>query len=146
MEKQLQNTVNDLLQNSIEAFNHGDDWMAGKIPDVVEQLLLWNFTTSLIANVFAWLGFVLVIVFAIEAHSKCVRDRAEGKSWTQGRYCGTSYDYDAAILIPKAVAVFYGAVLFFVYTSGVGLTWLQILIAPKFYLLEYAADFSEIKP
>ena len=119
MNEQLQNTVNEILQRSIEAFNKGADWMAGQIPDVIEQLLMWHATKSFILF---FVAFALSVAFAlnIKRFYRFVRAELEGA--------------EPLVSLPVAMS------MFFLWLAIQELAWLQILIAPKLYILEYAAE------
>ena len=143
MNEQLQQTINEILTRSIEAFNQGADWMAGQIPDVVEQLLLWKFTISLVAFMAALLVLVFSSVILPKILSDIEKNAVEAynnkEPWTRFGIYGqlTSNAFDARIgngWIPYALSGI--SILFILFN----LTWLKIWIAPKLYLLEYAAQ------
>lgn len=95
------------------------DFAQQQIPDVIEQLLRWNFAKSLIAFLFGIIaiGIVSFSIFCLQKKGK----------WE---------DFD--------INTVSGMMVIFIGTPSLSLvfcnlTWLQIWIAPKVYLLEYAA-------
>ena len=108
----------------MEAFNQGADWLAGEIPDVVSQLLLWNSVSSFLTMLIGMLILSGAYKLGQAARKEVSKgDREKDLDIVYG--CGFS----------AAIVVVIGAITFFE-----GLDWLKIWIAPKLYLLEYAAD------
>lgn len=123
------NNLESVLVESINKFNgaidKGVDFALEQSPDVIQQLLVWNATLSAISM----LAFVLLAIAWIVAEIKLFNKLKKEEQLD---------DIDA---------------IFFVYIAGglariiptlaishlFSLTWLKILIAPKLYLLEYAA-------
>lgn len=126
MNEELQNTVNDILVRAIESFNSGADWLAGEIPDVVEQLLLWHFVESIL--VFFVMTMSLMAIVAVDVITKKFIDENENNN------------KDDALLKWWAANVAVFPFILLVYFTVINMNWLKIWIAPKLYLLEYAAD------
>lgn len=115
------------------------DFLAAEIPDVIQQLLIWHAIESLI-----W--FLPGLLFIAAPWFVYWRLGGRGKpaepKYGEARYEETlTHNYTGGINgdVMGALCIF-GLV-----TSGVGFTlvmnsleWLQILVAPKLYLLEYA--------
>lgn len=134
MNEQLQTAVTALIQKSITAFEAGAEFLGDQIPDVINQLLLWNLVISIIEM---FLG--LLILTGVYFHLK-----AQLKYWSEPIvtvfYDQTKTDYringdhgalsllNIFLILPIAFAI-----------SKLNLIWLQIWIAPKLFLIEYAA-------
>ena len=118
----IQDTANQALQQmltmAVNGLQGAVDFSKTQIPDVVHQMLMWNAVSSAIVQAVC---LFIVVVYVIVAYKFC-----------------DSEDFDSdAILITLMVGLF---------TVGVPLTiaalnfdWLQILVAPKYYILQQAA-------
>lgn len=117
-----QNLLNEVLKKAIDTATTSGQWLAGQIPDVVNQLLLWKF----------WQNAILAIVFAVLIVSYATisyRIRNIKDYWDD---------------TPEWVWIFWvvGGVISSAMWVGVvecAFEALQIAIAPKVWLLEYAA-------
>ena len=120
MNEQLQLAVNTLIQTSLNAIDKGTTFLSKEIPEVIQQLLLWKAIASfiefssgifLIGGTFAWLIY-------------------QYKYWT------TPIETHPLVILNLfcVIPLIYGI-------SCINLIWLQIWIAPKLYLIEYAKDF-----
>ena len=133
MNEQLQLAVSTLIQTSLNAIDKGTAFLSNQIPEVIQQLLLWkaiasfiefSFGIFIIGGIFAWLIY-------------------QYKYWTTPvtTLWGTTkvrFEDDVGVFsllnIFLIIPLIYGS-------SCINLIWLQILIAPKLYLIEYAKDF-----
>ena len=128
MNELLKEKATESLIDIIDSVTEVKDFAIEQAPDVVRQLLTWEFTFSLInflAGVLCLTVSIVVLVVTFKNGSK--------KGWTD------SGDFIRASLALGLVL----SVLFFITGICVAascLTWLQIAIAPKLFLIEYAAD------
>lgn len=115
MNEQLQNALADILIKATETAEKAGEFVLTELPDVVQQLLWWKFAESVLLTL---IGFaVLPAVFFVR------RKYSEDSSFDEVFFW-------IVASMPCVVAV----ILIF------HLGWLQILIAPKVYLIEYAAE------
>ena len=129
------NTLNGALIELIGKTNDGITFLSSEIPDVISQLLMWHMTISLLSTL---LGVILIasFLYALKTYS------GKGKllDETRREYAQTlTHDKDGDM----ADRVYITAMVF---STGIGgsiflldIKWLKILIAPKVYLIEYAA-------
>lgn len=146
MNEQSQKVLTDLLQKASNGIDSAVSFSQAQIPDVVHQLLVWKFVNSLIITIFAITSIPLVLWF-MKKQLRKVPDGVigcEGYSWDSGRtkYAETLiWDKKGEISFasfPLGVFLFiYGCTVIGVLTN---LTWLKIWLAPKLYLIEYAAS------
>jgi hypothetical protein len=122
MNEQLQQALLAILTQTVDAVKAGTTFLMAQLPDVIQQLLIWKATQSAI-----WCGFWLlmsVIILLIIRHY-----------WKPREY----YDGYWDTLGPFGIFPFIFC-LNFAMIAMTNYEWLQILIAPKIYLIEYAAS------
>ena len=132
-------TLDQALVAIINKTSNGIDsattFLSQQLPDVVQQLLLWYFTYSLILTI---IGIIIASV------TTYVLIKYSGK----GEIIPGSYDYletlthdDDGYLSPRTIFTgLVALVLYIISMSLISLTWLKIWIAPKIFLIEYAAS------
>ena len=133
MNEQLQLAVSTLIQTSLNAIDKGTTFLSNQIPEVIQQLLLWKAVASfiefssgifIIGGIFAWLIY-------------------QYKYWTT-TVTTTWGDTKKRILDDTGPFILLNLFLIIPLLYGsscINLIWLQIWIAPKLYLIEYAKDF-----
>lgn len=135
----VQDKATEVLLNLVTKAANGLDaavaFSKEQIPDVVAQLLMWNLVSSALLCL---LSILLIIIPPIilcwlfkQLDNKVPRT-------VHQKYSDSSGDFDAAVaatIIGGILSVIFGCVMFFN-----NFDWLKILIAPKLYLLEYAAS------
>ncbi len=170
MNEQAQQALANLLSMAVDGLNGAVEFSKAQLPEVVEQLLMWHMVESLIWFSLGGILLLGVVVEAFvvnamrkrpmtdeqqAARIKELRDAYDaGEAWTRHSSHGvvTSMTYDARMASAKNNTVdnddLYGIAalvallpLFFgVILAANNLEWLKIMIAPKLYLLEYAAQ------
>jgi hypothetical protein len=149
MNEQANKTLAELLQKASAGIDAAVSFSQAQIPDVVHQLLVWNFVHSVILTVIAVASVPLVVWFV---RNQCKKQEVgiiggEGYSWERGnpRYATTLiWDYKGELnltIIPFSAVLFGWAV--FVISAIANPTWLKIWLAPKLYLIEYAAGLMK---
>lgn len=120
----IQDPLTEALLSIINSVGNAKDFVLAEIPDVIQQLLMWHFCRSLI-----WflLG-VSMCVGMIVITKKCI------KHWD-----GIIEEMDDAVILP-IIFVYAPLVITSILVTALNTTWLQIWIAPKVYLIEYAAN------
>lgn len=130
MNEQLQQAVATMIQQALDAFSKGASFMAAEIPEVVHQLLLWHAVRSAAMTA---LGVLILVVFVITSYYQFKWWLAKDPdSKYNERRISTGYGpaalFNLIWSLPIAFAV-----------NIMNLTWLQIWLAPKVWLIEYAA-------
>lgn len=118
MTEELQGALKDILNGVLTA----KDFMLAELPEVIQQLLLWKFCLSLSHII---LGFLLVALVFFARH-KC----SKLESWNPRTDDLFSYGISVVVSCILILITF-------------NLTWLQIWVAPKVYLIEYAASLAK---
>ena len=133
MNEQLQLAVSTLIQTSLNAIDKGTTFLSNQIPEVIQQLLLWKAISSfiefssgifIIGGIFAWL------IYQYKYWKTTVKTTWGEKKVRLLSETGPFSLLNIFLIIP----LLYGS-------SCINLIWLQIWIAPKLYLIEYAKDF-----
>lgn len=119
MDEKLQSALAELINLTIQ----GKDFVIDQAPDVINQLLAWEFTISLIGFVFGVVTTIGSLVLIKVAIKSCKEGGLLYDNNMEGASCLT------------VIPVFIGIMLI-----SFNLTWVQILIAPKVFLLEYASQ------
>lgn len=115
--KSLDNALATMITQSVEATGDAIAWTKGQIPEVIEQLLRWKMFSS-----FMWFAVWLTILVLIWISAYKFNKRAASAD--------KGFSYFIAFLLST----------FFVPALFLSTDWLYIWIAPKVYLLEYAAS------
>lgn len=169
MNEQAQKVLIDLLNRATSGIDKAVEFSQAQIPDVVNQLLMWNFTISLIYFIS---GIAIIPVWLIayrkllNLSERLLNNRneelklrkqeakeafASGESWTRFGGGGgiTSVKYDSIMSANEwisnatysmVILLCTGAFSIFMAINLVNFTWIKIWIAPKLYLIEYAAS------
>ena len=123
MNEELKTKANELLLRLLEGVEEGSEFLAGEIPDVLEQFLMWKAAESVVWFLLGVTiaGFGLFICRCFWNASKEATNDEDKPVWVMAMFL-------LALITLLAVNV------------TMSLTWLKIWLAPKVYLLEYAAE------
>ncbi|HAT2216599.1 TPA: hypothetical protein I8412_003744 [Citrobacter freundii] len=146
MNEQANKILIELLQKAANGIDAAVSFSQAQIPDVIHQLLVWNFIHSVIITVMALMSIPLVI-WLVKKQLRKVQIGTFGNewySWDKGnpKYSATLI-WDAKgdlsfLILPLVVfIIIWGASVLSILTNP---TWLKIWLAPKLYLIEYAAS------
>lgn len=120
MNDELQKQLSEALGGVVENAALAKDFVLAELPDVVTQLLWWNGVKSFFGFVF---GVVMLLAgWRLIAYTRRNWERLEDE------------DIEHLPIMGVAAALIIGVAM-----SLSNMAWLQILIAPKVYLIEYAA-------
>jgi hypothetical protein len=138
MNEQLQNAVATILERAITGIDSSVDFMQAELPEVIEQLLMWYAVKGVIL---IFIGLLLIIPFIIvmkKIESKDIHSATCDSFWvTHYRHCENSLGAGAMVLsILTGVVSLFGFIMVLVNIMEP----IQIWIAPKIWLMEYAAS------
>lgn len=117
MNEQSQKVLSDLLSRAVQGVDKAVEFSQAQIPDVIHQLLVWNAVSSLLIQVFL-LILCVCIVLVIRLAWKGDEEHLMLATMILG----------GLLLLTFTVFIFHN------------FDWLKIWLAPKLYLLEYAAS------
>lgn len=137
MNEQLQQALAALLNKTVAGVEAGTAVLQAEIPEVIQQLLLWKLVSSALA--------ALTCLMALAAIAITFRSIVRGVQSGEGIWHDSSSPIDGLSIFGFMFGVIGGVgsvpvcIGFF---DNVG-TALQIWIAPKIYLIEYAASLAK---
>ena len=129
MNETLQNALAEILIKATETAEVAGAFVVAELPDVVQQLLMWKMVESI---AMCLVGVLILIPSAVLLYRGITskipyfdqNDEPTAKM--------------ALTIIGGLAAILPGGFGF----AALNLDWLQILIAPKIYLIEYAASLA----
>lgn len=153
MDEKLQAALAELINKANQGIDGAASFMSAELPDVIHQLLVWNIVSGC---AWALIGAVVASSSIIVANKWKIMSREElqaaydaGEPWT--RYSRgsstTSIKYDEIAggegtflrFASCAAIVIIGSMMLI----GNSLNVAKILIAPKIWLIEYAASLAK---
>ena len=126
MNEQLQESLAVLIEKSAQGVEAGAAFLSAELPDVVHQLLIWKASVSALSMV-ACIALCWVI-YKFNA--------AQFRYWKKV-FSDSCSDWSEH---PELMMNIGQVLLLIPVTTLFSTDWLQILIAPKIYLIEYAAS------
>lgn len=127
MNEELQKTLADIISRVTTGADAAIQFGKEQIPEVIKQLLIWNFTLSFLI----WFSATAIII----AYTIWLLTRFK---WWFKNQNNTSSEQDSFYIAMLYVGGIISFIMIFVFWFN--LDWLKIWVAPKLYLLEYAAD------
>lgn len=124
MNEKLQEAVTLLINKAISGAEQGVAFLEGQLPDYIMQLLMWH----------GWYNFVLFICGVTIALLAILLDIKAFKAVSKNR------DSDDVFLGWGIFGSIIRLPVFAVCIGLLNLAWLKIWIAPKVWLVEYAAN------
>lgn len=120
----LENALAELVSKALEGIDKSVGFMETQLPEVIEQAMLWYAVKN---GAYALFGLLLLLAPGVFIY-KFYSFQKKKKTLDSG-------DFDAVC----AAALIIWALLSIPGGLFLNLEWLQILIAPKLWLIEYAA-------
>jgi hypothetical protein len=135
MNEQLENAVVALINKSVEGVESSINFLQAEIPEVVYQLLMWSVVDNLIKGLLYLIVSLFWFYWAIYIPYKTIQKARKNKAETFFTYKDGSVSEGVAVLGINILIIIplLGSVHFLMGA-------LKIWIAPKVWLLEYAAS------
>lgn len=157
MNEQAQKILLDLIQKATSGIDSAVAFSQAQIPDVVAQMLMWKFTVSLMNTAISLVVLAATYFICLRLYrpvTKHIRNRelerintALRLKWDAGEInCNQFYELRLDVTstgnhpVFLAASVWTGVIGVFTSIALLDLDWLKIWLAPKFYLVEYAAN------
>lgn len=119
MKEQLQEALTQLITRSIGAAEKAGTFLEAEIPEIIQQLLIYQFVWNLL-----WWSLSIVAMILFTLIFKKIFREYDGEHDAQ---FGTIITYATFMVIP-------------IVGFAVNFDWLKIWLAPKVYILEYAKN------
>ena len=116
MNDELQKQIAEILKQALAAAQHGGRWLVGQLPDVLHELLTWTVAMGVLSII----GLIALVIFYFWVGKR---------AWKEDEFLGMM-----AFGLGGLVATFPASFLMDSVLDGI-----KALIAPKLFLLEYAA-------
>lgn len=133
MNEELQKALGALLNKVNNGIDTAGEFLASELPDVIQQLLMWHGVKSFIVFVVC----LSVILLSITMCTKAFKNRSVEGHWA----CSDSrYGYmgfEGFLVCTLSVFSIVPALV------NMNIAWLQIWVAPKIWLIEYAAKLAK---
>ena len=133
MNEQLQQALAQVIEKATDGVQSGVSFLSAELPDVIHQLLMWKMVESLI-----WC--VVGIFFTVGAIRLIAKNSGRGKEDDRKYKATLTHDERGDIAPWSPILIVPLLTIVVIASSTINITWLQILIAPKVYLIEYAAS------
>lgn len=134
MNETLQNSLIEIIKESTSSIKSGISFLQSEIPDVINQLLVWKFYQNLTISI---LSLIFVILLSILLY-KIFSNRSQRYFWEKNKWIDymeiTGLGFTISML---SVSGIIGLVVTFLLST---FNVLQIYIAPKIFLIEYASQ------
>ena len=140
MNPELSNTLISILNDITTNVSTAKNFVLGELPDVIQQLLTWKLMNFIVLYVLCILVLIASIfiyrtLMTIDRNTMSTFQKNAVCSWySDGTY--TLKDQHQLLVILSVFGI--GASIIFMLTNLNVL--LELIFAPKLYLLEYAAD------
>lgn len=128
MSNNIENALVTLINKAVQGVETATELLVTEIPDVIQQLLMWHFAKSLML----WLFFLLSIPLSIYVVFKAFKDYKVEGSWAYHEY---HMSFTATIL----TLLFSVHLIVSLTQIFIRIDWLMIWLAPKVWMIEYAA-------
>jgi hypothetical protein len=130
----LTQALANLINKTVEAAQAGGQFLVEQVPDVIRQLLLYKAVESGLLCAFGLTMLVTGITGILFTRNKFL---SKVKGWTD-RYGDGYSDWACLINVVSVCLILAGAIVTFINWD-----WLEILLAPKLYLIEYATSLLQ---
>ena len=139
MNEQLQQALAQVIEKATDGVQSGVSFLSAELPDVIHQLLMWKMIESLVMCI-AGITLLSVMTYILIKYSGVGAKIKDSDSRWKTHQITLTHDAegDIAPWIPVTITIPVLAALGC--ASLVNIDWLKIWIAPKVYLIEYAAS------
>lgn len=145
----LDEALAQLINTALNGLDSSVGFLQAELPDVISQLLIWHGARSGVFFVlgvilmFVWVPIALRIVKGFKPYPQ-EKDKERSRGDHISEFMVVDHGYSGkAVTVPGIICCIAGGFIsfisFLISTNLLNLEWLQIWIAPKVWLLEYAA-------
>ena len=124
--KTLEQALVDILEKTVSGIEKGADFLMAELPDVIYQLLLWHGVEGFILFIFGIAMFISPFILWRKV-----------SNYKKSNELGWGSNDMFPLIITQAVVSILAWLFCWI---PLNLTWLKIWLAPKVWLIEYAAE------
>ena len=139
MNESLQKAVAVMIEKAISGVEAATNFLAAEIPDVVHQLLMWHMVKSAVVCAIGVMLIPCSVLILKWAFKDPVLDEENSNKYRKAYKATVVYDTDGKVtpsVVPVCTVSAFPVIIGF---CMLNIEWLQIWIAPKVWLIEYAA-------
>ena len=137
----MQNALIEIIQKASSGIDTSVSFLSSEIPEVVSQLLLWNITASSVGMALSAIVIAISVSMIVWMMKLYGRGRDTGKpNWVHN---GGGYNAMRERVIPVSCVLFICLVAGPIVFVGNLMEVLKIWLAPKIWLIEYAASLAK---
>lgn len=144
MNEQLQKVLADIIAKVTSGADAVVEFSKQQLPEVLQQLLIWHFISNLLSFIIPLVLLTLCLTISIKFWRRVPkqesRDNDDRCPWIADEYRDKAhklyFKYWLSGYVLPAVSFILGLITLF----NSNIIWLKIVLAPKLYLLEYAAS------
>lgn len=144
MNEQLQKALAEIITKVTSGADAAIQFSQEQIPEVLKQLLIWNFIQSLLSFVIPLILLFITVSVAVRFWKKVPtqvsRDNDGMRPWIVDEYRDRDNCLHIRHWIQGYASIVVSVILTIIILFNMNLTWLKIWLAPKLYLIEYAAS------
>ena len=140
MKEELQEKTITALTDILTSVTEAKDFVLAELPEVIHQLLMWELCSSILDNVVAIVLPIILTVVLLKVWCK-PKSGTSNHLWS---YCEESdrhhfkdNDFCSTMFIISATS---SALTLMISLSSINTTFIKIWLAPKLFLIEYAAN------
>jgi len=128
MNIELEKALTDLINKSLSGIDAAKDFLSAEVPDVLTQLLMWHGVYNFVLFCVGIMGLCLIF-YGNYRQFKWWKKELNGND-SMGEH-------------PEVMLNLFQIFIIFPCVLSINLEWLQVWIAPKVWLLEYAAKIAK---
>ena len=137
----MQNALIEIIQKASSGIDTSVSFLSSEIPEVISQLLLWNIAASSVGMALSAIVIAISVSMIVWMMKLYGRGRDTGKpNWVHD---GGGYDALRELVIPVSCVLFICLVAGPIVFVGNLMEVLKIWLAPKIWLIEYAASLAK---
>ena len=141
MNEQMQNALVEIIQKASSGIDASVSFLSSEIPDVISQLLLWSITASSVGMALSAIVIAISVSMIVWMMKLYGSGRDTGKpNWVHD---GEKYHPVRERVIPVSIVLFISLLVSLVVFVTNLMEVLKIWLAPKIWLIEYAASLAK---
>tara|TARA_B100001105_G_scaffold186434_1_gene151052 strand:+ start:10155 stop:10610 length:456 start_codon:yes stop_codon:yes gene_type:complete len=138
--KTLDQAVAELINKAVSGVDTASEFLVEQTPDVLQQLMLWYGVSSAVKGVIGVVGFLIFTNVVITVY-RALQSQNPSCKFFERYEDGTIEDLNAKSVSCMALGLV-GLITGFCLIENF-MEFLKIVIAPKIWLIEYAADLAK---